>query len=228
MRKDKTQAFESRKFGRSYNEIRAKLGVPKSTLSGWLKDADWSEKIKSTLIEKSKKYSSIRMRKLTAIRGKHLEQAYKEARNEAKEEFEYLKLYPLFIAGLTIYWGEGDKLNKHFVRIANVDPIMIRSFVNFLLKVCSIPKNKVRASILIYPDLEAISCVDYWSKKSGLPKQNFIKCITIKGRHKTKKLEHGVCNIYISSTYFKEKMLVWLSLLSKELSKRYYADIKIN
>jgi hypothetical protein len=49
MRKDKEQATELRKSGKSYVEIEALLKVPRSTLSVWFGTQGWSQKIRETL-----------------------------------------------------------------------------------------------------------------------------------------------------------------------------------
>jgi len=159
---------------------------------------------------------------LNAIRGRHLTRVYGEARKEARKEFEHLKLHPLFIAGISIYWEEGDRASKNNVRLSNIDPAMIRLFVRFLRGVCGIPVKKLWAYLLIYPDLKESECKNFWIKRSGLSKNNFTKSITIQGKHKTKRIRYGVCTAGTSSTYLKEKLRVWLELLPKELARKEY------
>ena len=101
MRHDKHKALHLRKLGKSYNEIQQLLGMPKSTLSGWLKTSQWSQKIKKNLEAKRAKYGTIRLQALNNIRGGHLAKLYTQARKEATEEFEYFKLHPLFVAGIS-------------------------------------------------------------------------------------------------------------------------------
>jgi len=78
----------------------------------------------------------------------------------------------------------------------------------------------VRAYVLLYPDLDPNKCKDFWIKKSGLSAENFNKCVVIQGRHKTKRIPYGVCYVGVGSTYLKEKMRIWLTLLSEELVKK--------
>ena len=222
MRKDKKEALQLRKSGKSYQEIKELLGMPKSTLSDWLRRNLWSSRIRSILAEKATKKNTIRLRCLNRIRGKRLATLYHEAKNEAKEEFEYFKLHPIFISGITIYWGEGDKLSRHLIRIGNIDPSLIKIFIKFLREICGVPKKTIRAYVMLYPDLSPEKCKDFWMKKSGLAANNFNKCVIIQGRHKTKRIPYGVCYISVSSTYLKEKMRVWLNLLPKELVKKHY------
>jgi len=215
-----------RRSGRSYKEIQRKLKVPLATLSDWFSDRSWSKRIRERLTNEAQKVSTVRLIELDRIRGEHLVRVYEEARSEARSEFKTLQYHPLFIAGLMLYWGEGDKRTHDHVRLTNTDPEMIKLFVFFLLKICNVPKTKIRAGVLIYPDLHDTACQMYWSGVSGLPLSHFHKCTEIVGRHKTNRLSYGVCNIIVSSTYLKAKMLEWLRLLPKELmSKGYYANI---
>ncbi len=226
MRIDKKQVLSLRKQGKSYAEIKDALNIPKSTLSGWLRPYKWSENIKKTLTEQSKEKSIIRIRALNKTRGAHLQRVYQDARNEAKIEFQKLKYHPLFIAGLMLYWGEGEKISRNHVRITNVDSKMIRLFLNFLINICQIDKKKIRANIFIYKDLNGDTCRKYWIQNAGLLAEQFTKDIVLPSRHLTKRVPQGVCTITVSSSYLKEKMLTWLDLISEELASSEYYKYK--
>lgn len=227
MRKDKEIAYNLRTKGKSYRQIREELKVPLSTLSDWFKDIAWSQELAQKLAAQVQIKHTARLVELDRIRGQHLLQAYEEARKEAREDLEVLKYNPLFIAGLMLYWGEGDKASKHQVRLANTDPDLIRLFVVFVRDVCNVPIQKIGISILTYPDIDDVANRAYWSEISGISQEKFLKSILIQGRHKTKRLGHGVCSVFISSAYFKVKMLEWLKLLPDQLMNiQYYANIK--
>lgn len=226
MRKDKGKATEMRRNGKSYSEIYTALKIPKATLSDWFNKVDWSKQLKEKLASKMQEQHTTRIVELNRIRGKHLGKAYEEAREEARKEFDEMKYNPLFIAGLMLYWGEGDKLTRHLTKITNTDPNLIRLYVFFLKKVCRIPEGKIKAQILVYPDLNEEDCRKYWSRESGIDLKYFTKSSTIQGRHKTRRIAYGVCMVCISSTYFKVKVLEWLKLLPRELmNEAYYAKI---
>lgn len=223
MRSDRSLVVGLRKIGKSYNEIRRLVNIPKSTLSDWLRGYYWSKTLSKNLDKKHRQANIVRIRYLNRVRGKHLKRLYRVGRKEALEEFESLKYHPLFIAGVIAYWGEGDKVSRFGARIANTDPAMIRLFVNFLRHVCQIEFRRIRASILLYPDLDSILCKKYWVTNSGLRNSSFGKSTVIHGRHKTRRVRYGICNVGISSAYFKQKLLIWVDLLSKALiSKKYY------
>lgn len=226
MRKDKEKALEMRKDGKSYREIRRALKVPLSTLSDWFSKIGWSQDIAKKLASRAQIQHTARIVELDKIRGQHLVRAYEEARREARKDLEILKYNPLFIAGLMLYLGEGDKATKSQVRLANTDAELIKIFVYFLKNVCNIPVGKIGISILTYPDIDDKVNRQYWSAVSGIAPEKFIKSILIQGRHKTRRLGHGVCGVYVSSTYFKVKMLEWMKLLPEELMNlRYYENI---
>lgn len=226
MRKDKEKAFKMRRDGKSYGEILAALKIPKATLSNWFSKIDWSSDMAKKLAVAVQKQHTVRLIELDKIRGIRLKRLYEEARKEAKNDLLELKYNPLFIAGLMLYWGEGDKLTKYSTAITNTDPDLIRLYVLFLKNACRIPEEKIRAHVLIYPDLNEEDCRKYWARESGIDLSRFTESTTILGRHKTRRIKYGVCIVGISSTYFKVKMLEWLKLFPTELMNReYYENI---
>ncbi|HMQ01628.1 MAG TPA: hypothetical protein PKD79_00965 [Candidatus Doudnabacteria bacterium] len=214
----KEKAIALRKKGKSYNDISTTLLIPKSTLSGWLKNKQWSKAIKSKLTKSSAKFHKNRLIELNKVKRAGLEKIYMDAELEAAKEFIELKWFPLFVSGISIYWGEGDKINKYFVRVSNTDSTMLKVFVKFLLEICGVQKDKIKSYILIYPDLKEKPVLDYWSKALEIPLENFNKCVRIQGRHKVNRLNYGVCTVYVSSTYLKRKINIWLKLIGNDLT----------
>lgn len=226
MRKDKEIAFHLRLNGKSYNEIHAALKVPVSTLSDWFSKIDWSKDMAKKLAAAVQKHHTARIVELDKVRGAHLKRVYEEARKEAKVDLIELKYNPLFIAGLMLYWGEGDKLTDHSTKLSNTDPGLIRLYVSFLKRACRIPEQKIKAQLLIYPDLNNKECRSYWARESGIAPTQFTKSTTIQRKHKTRRIKYGVCMVNVSSTYFKVKILEWLRSLPEELmNEAYYANI---
>lgn len=222
MRKDKETAYILRKSGKSYLAIKNELGVPLSTLSDWFRGQNWSREISLELVGRAKLGHIVRLQELNRIRGQNLKQLYEEAEKEAIEEFELLKYHPLFIAGLMIYWGEGNKVSKNRCSIANTEPLMIKLFLQFLRNICGCKNAKIKAWILIYPDINEKLCRDFWMGKTGLSSENFTKSMLIKGKHKTNRLSFGVCSVGVSSAYLKRKILKWIEMLARDLVQENY------
>ena len=213
MRKDKEQAFELRRKNKSYKSISRELNIPLGTLAGWFRHEEWSHEIRDRLGQEASLAFPEKLRRIVTankLRWSDLNQTYKQA---AIAEFEELKHDPLFLAGVMLYWGEGEKKQKSSqIRLTNSEPEMIKIFNLFLVKALKIPSEKVQAWLLLYPDLVDTVQKNFWSKSTGLSVNQFKKSIYIKGRHPTKRLSYGVCTIFIQSRALKERMLKWLEL----------------
>ncbi|MEK7462185.1 MAG: helix-turn-helix domain-containing protein [Patescibacteria group bacterium] len=213
MRTDKELAFELRRSGKSYKEIAKELGMSKSTLTVWFKGHVFSEEIRKSLTINASTESTARLQNLNKIRGDSLDALYHRAMIEATLELEMNKNNPLFIAAISAYWGEGDKRSRNNVRLINTDPLMLRLFIKFLVRFCSVTRENIKAAIFIYPDLDEETCRQYWEKEIGI--SSFHKTMVLPSRHKTKKLQYGTCSVIVSNTYLKKKMLLWIDQLPK-------------
>lgn len=213
MRTDKEIAFNLRKQGKSYKEIHRELGMSVSTLSNWFHNVDFSEEIKRSVIEKAKLKSTAHLHVLNRARGDLLKAYYAQGEIEALQELKDNIKNPLFVSGVTAYWGEGDKLSRNQVRLANTDPQMIKLFMNFLVTFCFIPKDKLRLALHIYEDLDDAECRKYWSSVTSLG--YFHKTMVIPSRHKTRRLPYGTCTIITTNTYLKKKLLLWIDQMPK-------------
>ena len=113
MRKDKNLAFELRKKGKSYRELEGELGVSRSTLSEWFRNIEWSKHIERRNIQSNTAVSKQRIEAMNAGRKEKLRLKYREIEIKAEQEFKIFKSEPLFMAGLMIYAGEGDKVSRN-------------------------------------------------------------------------------------------------------------------
>lgn len=215
MRQDKDLAFKLRKDGKSYRDIHKELGVSRSTLCEWFKDAEWSKHIKKSNTTKNIILSSERLKLLQEGRNKMLKDKYNKVELEAEKEFLVFKNDPLFMAGLMIYAGEGDKRSDHNSRVSNSEFYIHKIFIRFAEKYLDIKREKVKISLILYPDLNVSDCIDKWSLELNIPRINFYKTQIIKGKEKTKKLQYGIGTSIISSTVvIKKKIRKWLELVS--------------
>lgn len=213
MRYDKPQAFELRKEGKTYREIEKLLGVSRSTLCEWFRNEEWSHHIKKSNTDKHITISTERLAKLHEGRRLMLEKKYKEVAEEAEKEFEIYKNDPLFMAGLMLYAGEGDKRSRNMTRLSNSEFYLHLVFIRFSERFFKIGPDKIKFWLLLYPDHNVEKCIEIWSEKIGINKSNFYKSQVIMGKEKTKKLQYGVGNSIISSTTsLKKKMQKWLEL----------------
>ncbi|MEI7709444.1 MAG: helix-turn-helix domain-containing protein [bacterium] len=212
MRYDQPQAFELRREGKTYREIQKLLGISRSTLCDWFKNEEWSKHIKKSNTYKNIEISVVRLEKLHEGRRLMLEKKYKKVEEDAVKEFELYKNDPLFMAGLMVYAGEGDKSSRNLTRMSNSEFYLHLVFIRFSEKFLNIGRDKIKVWLLLYPDHNIEECTETWSKKLQISKNNFNKSQVIVGKEKTRKLQYGVGNSIISSTSLKKKMMKWLEL----------------
>ena len=212
-------AFVMRKEGRSYNYIRSNLGISKSTLSDWFTIESWSNQIKQQNQKNIVEISRNRILKLNEGRKEQIKRDRSKAKKEAEDNFGLLSNDPLFIGGLMIYLGEGDKSSKSGrVGVANVDHLALKIFKNFLQKFCNIQDKELRVWILCYPDNNQEECRKWWSKQLEIPEKQFYKTQVIQGKHKVNKLIYDVGNIIMTRMLLKVKILRWIELMSDHLA----------
>ena len=111
--------------------------------------------------------------------------------------------------GLGIYWGEGNKISLHAVRVTNSDPKVISTFRRFLKEICGVDDKKIRYSIVCFNDSSTTECKRYWSEMLQITSDNFGKIVQIPTQGKgtyTKKSQFGVCTITVSNI----KLKTWI------------------
>ncbi|MBI2057572.1 MAG: hypothetical protein HYT63_01130 [Candidatus Yanofskybacteria bacterium] len=221
MRKDKEKAELLRRTGKSYKQINRELSIPTATLSDWFRDKSWSIEIRDRLATAASFSSPEKLRLMVAATKKKFALLHEEYRREAIEEFEEKKKDHLFIAGLMLYWGEGDKNVKNSdVKLSNSDSGMIRVFYVFLTNSMLVPAEKITLSLLLYPDLVDSVQKKSWSMTTGIPLAQFRKSVFIKGRHPTRRLSHGVGMIRVGGRKYKEKLLKWIELAMRDFGNK--------
>lgn len=110
-------------------------------------------------------------------------------------------------------------MKNGLVRLSNTDPEMIRLFVDFLRCGCKISRKDIKAKLILYPDLDKEVSKKYWSRNTQIPLSQFQKTQFIYGKHPTRRLKYGICDVYVCSRGLKEKIFVWLDLFQKELKQ---------
>lgn len=108
----------------------------------------------------------------------------------------------LYGLGLGLFWGEGNKANKHAVRLGNTDPALIKHFLDFLYKIYQIDKTRLRFGLQIFTDTKPDIAKRFWCNKLGVGIAQFHKT-TITKQQKPgsygKKLQYGVLTVYFSN-----------------------------
>src|SRR3989344_5710719 len=167
---DKQKALTMRKKGMSYSQIKEKLGVSKSTLSGWLYNMPLSEK----RIRELRADNPIRIEKyrntMRAKRENRLSEVYKKVSRDVGS----LSKRDLFLAGLFLYWGEGTKVQKNAVTLTNTNPAMLKLFIKWL-ELLDIKRKYLKIKLHLYSDMNIKRSLDFWSKELNIPISQFRK-----------------------------------------------------
>lgn len=212
---EKNKAIELRKKGWSLNSIKEKLGVSKSSVSLWVRDVQLDNIQKSRLKMNSYTTEAVENRRLSRLKNEEIKR--KEIINRAYVEVKKIKRSELFFVGIALYWAEGSK-SKHRrnVEFSNSDPKMIKLMMKFFCDFCDVPEKKFRGHVYLHPNLNKEIAEDYWSKVSGIPKNQFFK--TTQSHNKASKnkknnLKYGTFSINIGSVELFLKLNGWISAL---------------
>lgn len=213
--RDKAKVYYLRRKSLSYLEIQRITNIPKSTLSDWLSDKEWSVKIKNKLTKKNK----LNLLKAIKVITDNRNLRYKRFKKEALHDYLIYKNDPLFTFGLGLYWGEGDKKSGNIVAVTNSDPNILIIISKFYRRYLCLNESKLRISLFIYKDINEQFAINFWSKLLGVPKSQFIKVKVLESRSRlTKtKLKYGICTLYFSNTEFHIKIMEWIRLSSLDL-----------
>lgn len=166
MKKD--TAIKLRKQGYSYNYINKKTNIPKSTLSNWL------SKIPHTPNEYSLSKEKQARKQSGLVKTRQKNQSIEKAREMGKKDVGSLSKRDVFMLGIGLYIGEGAK-TQNIIRIINADPKIIKFAVKWFKDICKLSENNLTLAIHLYPDNNIEHCVNYWSKITNIPINQFGK-----------------------------------------------------
>ena len=213
------EAEKLRRAGNSYREISKKLNIPKSTLSSWFSDQIWSKSLREKLVLKNRDT----LKKALQLARSAIINARLKRRSkfiyEARLQFRKLKCDPLFLVGLTAYWGEGNKTNGGVVSFINTDPQLVRVISEFYRKCLHVQNEKLRVGLFIYDDISELEMIQFWSSTLDISKKQFIKTQILKSRSRLTKRrsKYGICSLYFSNTELSIKIVEWIRLLGLEI-----------
>lgn len=105
----------------------------------------------------------------------------------------------LYGLGLGLYWGEGTKSNKSSIRLGNTNPKIIVKFIEFLVKIYGIKKEKLRFGLQIFSDMQPDKVLGYWLKELNVSATHFQKVVVTPARGigtYRSKTKYGVLTVY--------------------------------
>ena len=187
-----TYIIESYKNGKSAREIGESVGLSTSAINKILKK------------------NKVNMRN-------HVEAAYIKL-NPTGNPFDILdKLTPeedhLKGMSLGLYASHGNLKNNHSVKFTNSNPAIVKIFMKFLRVICGVPQLKIKASLIIYPDVSARMAKDFWSRFLDLPKKQFSKTTVLKSRNGSSTKRHstyGMLSLYVHNSKLLKIINEWV------------------
>jgi len=215
---DKNKAIELRIRGKTYRVIRSIIpNLSKSTLSGWLKGIKLTPEQEKKLQENINKSTYNARVKAAWTKKKLKKEKIELIYKEAKKEYYLLKQSSLFLVGLTLYWAEGNKKTEMF-QFTNSDPRAVKIIMDWLLKICKIPKKDIKPRIYIHKIYAHENCEKFWSGITKIPVNKFQKTIFKPTTHKTKKnpFYKGCIQLRVLKIDFYRKVMGWLIALSED------------
>ncbi len=220
---ERRKAIELRKQGATYSDIRVKLHISKSTLSDWLRSYPLT-KGQITLLEKSrkrnKKFAIERFRSTMQMkRDKRLSILYKQE----KKRWISLSRKELELAGIFLYWGEGNKRLNGPISLNNTDPCVLKFTLYWLKNALKIPNHKIRVHLHLYSDMDEELEMKYWSKELNIPLSQFNKpYIKLSKRSDIdqKGYGHGTCGLAVSDVRLKERIMMDIKAIADYYSSK--------
>ncbi|MBI3366317.1 helix-turn-helix domain-containing protein [Candidatus Roizmanbacteria bacterium] len=216
---ERKRVIELRKEGKTYSEIRKIVRVSKSSLSLWLKSYPLSKnqllrvgKIKYRAIEKFRETMRLK-------RKKRLDYYYKEIRRNLLP----FSRKELFIAGLFLYWGEGNKASRNTISINNTDPSVLKFTRYWYTDALGIVEGDMKVYLHLYKDMKIMDEINYWSKQLHVPKNQFIRPYIKESRKSDidhKGFGHGTCALVAHNTVIKEKILMGIACITDYYAKK--------
>lgn len=112
--------------------------------------------------------------------------------------------------GLGIYWGEGEKISKGKVRVANSDPRLILLFRKFLVENYRVDVSRIHYYLICFNDSDPNEVAEYWSKILKTSKDKFGKIVQVPSQGKgsyRRKSRFGVCILEVSNIKLKQVLM---------------------
>ncbi|MBY0537899.1 hypothetical protein K2P47_00695 [Patescibacteria group bacterium] len=220
----KPEAIRLRKLGKSLPYIHTKLGIPKSTLSYWLKD------VKLTIAQKNKlendwKKALIKARSKAVVwHNKAKAHRIKVSESEGRlllDNIDYSNKYITELALALLYLGEGTKAQSE-TGMGSSDPVILKFFVNCLRTIYKIPEDKIKCELHLRADQDPEKILKFWSNELRISKQNFRKPYLDKRTAGTKTYDtyKGVCLVRCGTVAIQRKLVYIAKHFCTEVSTK--------
>ncbi len=214
----KNQVLLLRQDGYSYELIKQKTGVSKSTLSDWLHNLPYTpnDEVKKRMLRGQLKSAK-------TLRGLRINRILK-TKEISKHELGKVTKRDLMLLGIGLYIGEGSKYDRGFIQFSNSDPKVIKLAMSWFTKILNVGINNFYLIVHCYPDNNVDKIIKFWSDLTNVPIYQFEKTYidrrTNKSARNKRKLKHGTLHVRIRGLTEKfareaiyQKVLAWIEIV---------------
>lgn len=167
------RARELRAQGLDYDDIAAALDVSKSSVSLWVRDMPWPERLS---YEECRKRSAEGSRRYWETEQQAREAQREAVRAAAAGQIGVLSKREILIAGAIAYWCEGAKSKPHRraeqVVFINSDPGLIKFFLRFLDE-AGVEPAQLRFRVHIHETADVAAAEEFWRGVTGAGSPQF-------------------------------------------------------
>ncbi|OGG14070.1 hypothetical protein A2773_07230 [Candidatus Gottesmanbacteria bacterium RIFCSPHIGHO2_01_FULL_39_10] len=221
--KERQEAIKLRLKGLTYSDIRKHLNIAKSTLSDWLSKYPLTKEQIELLEKNIKKHKELSIEKVRITKRRKRERRWVKIYKEVKKAWIPLRREELELAGIFLYWGEGNKRMNGPLSLNNTDPQVLKFYLYWLKDVLKISKEKIRVNLHLYSDMSKETEMEFWSEELKLPLTQFSKPYIKSSKRSDidqKGFGHGTCGLTVSNISFKEHVMMTIQAVADYYSKR--------
>lgn len=222
MRTTRSAACRLRRSGKTYNEIHRRLGIPKSTLSLWLRHLRLSKAQRQQLLTQNQQRWAENIIRYNKWRAKQAKDRWEEVQLRAAQEIGALTTRELKLVGAALYWAEGGKMDRWSLRFCNSDPAMIALALRFFRETCEVPQEKLTARIHLHPHISEPRAKLFWGNISKIPLRRFHRSQRVlsrssRGKRPPRRLPYGTLHIGVQDVALRNRVMGWVAGLQQSL-----------
>jgi hypothetical protein len=134
-------------------------------------------------------------------------------RAEAVSLWEKWKHAPLFMLGVGLYWGEGEKTScSKRLALSNSDPKLLHTWLRWCARF--LPGVRLNSCLSIHDNCDLEAARAFWRKELNLEIKWVAMAVSRASKRKRRTLPHGTLKISLGrgSLEWHTKMLVWLDM----------------
>lgn len=196
----------------SYDAIRKKLGVAKSTLHEWLKHFPLTKERILELRRANWKKNEVKIELFRLAMQEKREKRNREVYEKYRRLLSKFSKDGFFAGGLMLYLAEGNKTSQSQVSLANTDSRVIRFFIKWLNHFFNVPRHTLRAQLHLYETMNVAEEYKFWKSELALDDYQFYK-IQIRKLQKNsfsyqESFRHGTCSLVFSGVEKKREIMM--------------------